>query len=292
MGKNTNYDPHLLLTTCHNYVVLDIETTGLKTEVDDITEIAMLKVRNDQVIDEYQRLIHPKKRIPREITMLTHITNSMVRNEPYFEEILEEIKAFIGEDVILGHKISVDLTFLKKYDPVFFEKDYLDTLRYARKAFPYLISCSLSSLVEEFDLCKNSHRALDDVYATKELYDYILEKRGGIETIYTRNPYLDPADQKIVDQIDIPVNNPFEKQNCILSGYLSKFSKSTAEAIIEKLGGKCYENVNQEITILILGEHKKDLPTKKHAKVLERIKNGQKIEIMDEETFYKLIGQK
>lgn len=285
MVKKVN-EPNLIKKTYHSYVVLDLETTGLDPLKDSITEIGMIKVKNDQIIAEYERLVHPKKKIPLEITNLTGITNSMVRNEPYIEEIIEEIKAFIGPDLIMGHKISMDLAFLQQVDP-FFDMQYLDTLRYARKAFPYLQSCALSTLTEEFDLITNTHRALDDVYATKALYDHILEKRGSIERVYTFNSLIDGIDEKIIEEATM--NDYFQGKHCVVSGYFRKCSKATINEILKRNHATCSDSVDSTTEIFILGEHAKAL-SKKHKQVLQKIQEGQEIIIIEEEKLYEMIG--
>ena len=63
-----------------DYVVVDIETTGAWSSGDRITEIGAVKVRNDQVVDEWHSLVNPQRPIPAKIVELTGITNQMVRD--------------------------------------------------------------------------------------------------------------------------------------------------------------------------------------------------------------------
>ena len=54
-----------------NFLVVDVETTGLSAENDRITEVAFVNVQNGQITDEFSSLVNPKQFIPRYITELT-----------------------------------------------------------------------------------------------------------------------------------------------------------------------------------------------------------------------------
>ena len=80
-----------------NFLVVDVETTGLSADGDRITEIALVNVNNGRITNEFSTLINPHQFIPRFITELTGITNEMVSDKPDFEKSLPAIKNFIGE---------------------------------------------------------------------------------------------------------------------------------------------------------------------------------------------------
>ena len=58
-----------------NIVVLDIETTGIKANTDKIIELYMLKVCNNEVIEEYHSNFNPEIEIPLFISKLTSDMN-------------------------------------------------------------------------------------------------------------------------------------------------------------------------------------------------------------------------
>jgi DNA polymerase III epsilon subunit-like protein len=78
-----------------NFLVVDVETTGLSADRDRITEIAFVNVRDGKITDEFSTLVNPRHFIPRYITELTGITNEMVADKPDFEESLPRIKDFV-----------------------------------------------------------------------------------------------------------------------------------------------------------------------------------------------------
>lgn len=161
------------------YVVFDIETTGLDTLNDRIIEIGALRIKDNKVVGEFDKLINPGIVIPFEVTNINGITNEMVANEDYPGVVLSQFNKFIeGVDFLIGHNaIRFDYPFLKSEFQRNFVKsaDYLvkDTVRIARiKLRRELRSYTLKNLTAYYGIInKEAHRALSDVYATYELYE-------------------------------------------------------------------------------------------------------------------------
>lgn len=280
----------LVKKTLANYVVVDLETTGLNSETDKIIEVGILKVRDHQIVETYQQLVNPQKKISSTITNLTGITNEMVAGQPTIKEIRQKIKNMIEDEPILGHHVLFDIQFLKKAcGPL--NNDYLDTLHYAKKAFYGSDNYQLSTLVKIFSLTNNEHRALADCIATKELYDLIVEKFQGIENLYKDeiNNRQNRLDLYILKRAHI--EGQFQNRNCIITGNLKKVSRKTANELILKAGGTVQKSVNKKVNVVIVGVNPYGPhATAKHLKALERIEQGQKIDIIEENEFYRLFG--
>ena len=160
------------------YVVFDIETTGLDTLNDRIIELGAIRVRDNEVVGEFNSLINPGIPIPYIVTTINGITDEMVEDEDYPGVVLSRFNQFIeGVDFLIGHNaIRFDYPFLKSE----FERNYIksdnyhvkDTVRIARiKLRRQLRNYSLKSLSEYYGIVnREAHRALSDVYATYELY--------------------------------------------------------------------------------------------------------------------------
>lgn len=165
-----------LETFVDNYVVFDLETTSNKIYEAKIVEIAAIKVRNGEVVDEIQWLINPEKSIPAAATSVNHITNEMVENAPIFEEKIDEFLGFVKGEILVGHNITTfDLNIL--YDEIRYHKglkfdnDFVDTLYLARKCVAGLENYKLETISKHYDLdVTGEHRALKDCYLTNECY--------------------------------------------------------------------------------------------------------------------------
>lgn len=167
--KNKRYTKQII----SDYVVIDIESTGLQFQFDEIIEIGIARVRNNIVVETYSQLIKPIQAINGFITSFTGITNDMVKNMPSILDVKDSVLEFIGDDIILGHNTAFDLAFLNFRFNTKISNQYMDTLQFARKVFPNLKNHKLTTLVKNFNLSKNEHRALADCISTKQLYDLI-----------------------------------------------------------------------------------------------------------------------
>lgn len=154
-----------------NYVVVDLETTGLSPQSDSIIEIGALKVIDGHIVDEFSVLIDPHKYISSTITRITGITNEMVIGKPSIEDVFDDFLIFIEDYPILGHNVRFDLNFLQAISPI--HNDWIDTLHLSRSIIKELKHHRLSDLVAYFQVSLNTHRAIDDCVSTKEVYDFL-----------------------------------------------------------------------------------------------------------------------
>lgn len=163
-----------------DYTCVDIETTGCQSKWSKIIEIGAVKVRDGKVIDTFSELINPGVFVPPYITELTGITNDMVVDKKGIDEILPAFIEFAGDDILLGHNIRFDYSFLKQNAinlNLEFEKKALDTLKIARKVHKELESRSLEFLCEYYGIKdEQHHRAFNDAEITSKLYLILLEK--------------------------------------------------------------------------------------------------------------------
>ncbi len=151
-------------------VALDIETTGLNSENDAITEIGAVRFSGRRVESEWSTLINPGRRIPPEITQLTGISDAMVRSAPVIRDVLEDLDHFVGDSPILGHNVRFDLSFLSKHG-LFRHNEPLDTYDMAAILMPTAGRYKLGALAQSLGiLLPATHRALDDARVTHAVY--------------------------------------------------------------------------------------------------------------------------
>ncbi|MBR3842462.1 MAG: PHP domain-containing protein, partial [Christensenellaceae bacterium] len=179
------------------YVVFDLETTGLDNTLCEITEIGAVRMKNGEVVDQFSTFVDPEKPIPAEITKLTGITDDMVKGAPKKEEALRAFRAFIGEEACLvAHNASFDMGFIEKKGHPFgikFENDVIDSLAIGRAWLPGLKSHKLNILADHYGVPLKHHRAVNDCEATakilKCIFDEMTEK--DIKSCFQLNSLID-----------------------------------------------------------------------------------------------------
>ena len=159
-----------------DYVVFDLETTGLDPKSSEIIEIGALKYLNDELVDEFSVLIKPKDAIPSEITNITGINDDMVKDALSIKEVLPQFINFIGNLTLIAHNSSFDLSFIEenilKLDLPMIDNKNIDTVVLARKYIPKAYNCKLETLKKYFKLDYGSHRSVDDCKTTNYVYQY------------------------------------------------------------------------------------------------------------------------
>ncbi len=158
-----------------DYVVIDLEMTGLNVKTDRILEVGAAKVREGIVVETFSKIINPKVTLSEKIIQLTGITNEMAQAGEDADTVLEEFFAFLGEDILVGQNIIFDYSFLKQWavnHKICFERKAVDTLKIARKFLPEQQKKDLESLCRYFAIEReNAHRALDDVLETQKIFE-------------------------------------------------------------------------------------------------------------------------
>ncbi len=169
------------------YAVVDIETTGGRSNRDKITEIAIVRHDGENILASYQTLINPETVIPYNITQITGITQEMVEDAPKFYEVAKKIVEMTNDAIFVAHNVRFDYNFLQqefKRLGYTFSKRQLCTVRLSRKAFPGLPSYSLGNLIKYFKIqVKDRHRAYDDARAAAKLLEMALHQDGSADRI-------------------------------------------------------------------------------------------------------------
>ncbi|WP_339120494.1 PolC-type DNA polymerase III [Fusobacterium nucleatum] len=163
------------------FVVFDIETTGLNSHTNEIIEIGAVKIKAGRIVDRYSQLINPGRPIPYHITEITSITDEQVANEPKIDEVIGKFVDFIGDAVLVAHNAPFDMGFIKRDIKKYLNTDYqcsvIDTLQMARDLFPDLKKYGLGDLNKTLGLAlEKHHRAVDDSQATANMFIIFLDK--------------------------------------------------------------------------------------------------------------------
>ncbi len=160
-------------------VVIDFETTGLDPGWGDrATEIAIVVVRDGRIVDSYQSLMNPGRRIPAEVTQLTGITNDMVARAPPASKVMREASRFVGSKPVVAHNASFDRKF---WDAELERLSLSTTMPFActmllsRRLYPDSPNHKLATLVDFLKLPKagRAHRAMADAQMASHLWSRI-----------------------------------------------------------------------------------------------------------------------
>lgn len=166
----------------NNYVIFDLETTGLSTAEDSVVEISAIKVKDGVAVEEFSTLVNPGKHIPYNVSCVHGITDDMVQDAPCMEKALGDFIGFIGDMVLVGHNIKrFDMGFIQRDAVRYFgkplENKLVDTLFLSKRYLPELPSHSLGALAEHYDVSyEGAHRALTDCRINKQVYDHLVEE--------------------------------------------------------------------------------------------------------------------
>ena len=295
-----------LLTSVSDYVVIDIETTGLDPRYDSIIELGAIRYRDDIAVDKFSSLINPGHEIDAFISYLTGITNDMLALSPTLEQQLPAYLDFIGRDMIIGHNVNFDINFI--YDAAeslglsSVSNDFVDTMRLSRRLFKEYKHHRLCDLVERFDIDHQpGHRVVADCCATASVYQYLKSYMQlnsiHFEYLNSNRPHrpnlLKAAD--IVPQTDsFDESHPLFGKVCVFTGALQRMLRKEAMQAVINLGGICEDNVTKHTNYLILGNNDycstlKGGKSNKHKKAEQYKLAGQDIEIISEDVFYELL---
>jgi DNA polymerase III epsilon subunit family exonuclease len=156
------------------FVAIDVETTGLKPSTQRMIEIALIRYRQGEETDRYNRMLDPGRRIPTYITKLTGIRDDDVEDAAVFGDLATEIVEFIGDDVLLGHNVGFDIGFLNaelqraRHAKVINES--VDTLTLATRVLPGLKRPGLDRVARAVGLSpRKIHRAGVDAEITAQV---------------------------------------------------------------------------------------------------------------------------
>jgi len=184
---------HNSLSFPKEYVVIDIETTGLSPSHDSIIELSALRIKDYKAVDKFSSLVNPGFKINAFIEQLTGITNEMLHSASYIEDVLPFFIEFVGESHIVGHNVNFDINFI--YDTCIkilnkpFCNDFTDTLYLSKKILKNLPHHRLSDLSKYYQIgYEGAHRALVDCQITQQcfikLYEDILTQYSCLENFH------------------------------------------------------------------------------------------------------------
>ena len=176
MIENCIYQEFRKIVENNYVVVIDFETTGLSPNMGErAIEVGAVLLDNNKIVDRYQSLMNPGKRISGFIEDYTGITNKMLSNAPSIAEAMDGLKSFIGDHHLVAHNASFDSRFLDaEFERIKHKRmnEFACSLLISRRIYPEAPNHKLETLVRFKNLKTDGvhHRALADAEMTAHLW--------------------------------------------------------------------------------------------------------------------------
>jgi DNA polymerase-3 subunit epsilon len=162
------------------FVVFDLETTGLSAARDRICEIGAVRVRALELVDSFQSLVNPGIRLPEQIARLTGLRAEDLKDAPRVTTVVARFQHFAGDALLVAHNAKFDQRFLEQQLLRTHERRLseqpLCTAALARRLLAGRARrVGLASLANFFGVStRPCHRALPDAEATAEVLVHLI----------------------------------------------------------------------------------------------------------------------
>lgn len=268
-------------TALADYVVIDIETTGLSPAKDHIVQVAAVRYINHTEAEHFATYVNPPCHIPSRTTAIHGITDSTVQNAPTIHAIEQQLITFIGGRIVAGYNVKFDLGFLSAaYGPSFDEDmEILDVLKYVRQAIPGMPNYKLETVSSAVGYRGRSHDALSDCRATAAVLKFLCQ----LPDDYQPSPEDAPETELDITQVrapEIPMT-PFYGKTVLLLGTLKSYDRFHVAAILLSLFARLGKNFVQTTDCVIVGTN----PGEKYERVKQAIQQGRTIRVINEEEY-------
>lgn len=187
------------------FIIFDVETTGLRTGYDRLTEIGAVKYVDGVEVSSFQTFVNPERKIPKKISDLTHITDSMVAGAPKEGEATRKFFEWIGTDdaVLVAHNATFDTDMMKatcERNNIPYNFTHIDTLLLSQDLVENIKNFRLDTVAKELKLPNfDHHRADEDARILALIFEKLVErmKKKGINSVEEINDVIKPDPRKL-----------------------------------------------------------------------------------------------
>lgn len=292
----------------NTYIIFDFETSGINSKYAEIIEISAIKIKDHNIVQEFNTLIKPSSPIDPSSTAINGITDDMVINAPNLREMLPKFIEFLGNNILLGYNISsFDLPILRRVSAkmlnIDIHNEYLDVLYMAREQLPDLSDHKLSTVASYLNISTDgAHRALTDCYIINKCYQSLIKLNSDASTSRNNRKSSRKTTRNTVKiseikakTTDFDTSNPFYMKQCVFTGELHAFNRKDAMQAVVDAGGILKSSVTKSTDYLIVGAQ--DLVatkgtgiSKKESDANANQSKGYPIKILYEQDFLKLLS--
>lgn len=234
--KSSELVIHHLRRNLYNFVVVDIETTGLSSD-SKIIQLSAIRYEHDKPVANYNKYINPGNLpLPAKITAITGITSEQLINAPSFSDVDKSFIDFVGTLPWVGHNINrFDIPHLVRNGLSMSKFSTLDTLKLARKKLN-LDHYGLEYLKHYYSIHNGSHNAIEDCKTNAIVYQRL------------RDDELSP-----VQPDNSKEHNGLDGLTFVITGAFAGHSRSDIEEMITSHGGIVRTSVSHRTDYLVDG---------------------------------------
>ena len=290
-------------------IIVDLETTGLDSNLDQIIEIGAIKLNlnTGEILDCFQTFSMPDEvyefdydsddeeiepesfELDPFIAELTGITEEMLVGAPSNGEAVYAFFEFAEDYPIWAYNAGFDSKFLNQHTEE--HKSLKDIIPIAKRAFPNLENYKLSTVGNYLEIStEGAHRAIADCLISKE----VLIRGLKVQDENPHSHYFQHHSFKVSDYV-AKEDGVFYGKIIVFTGALVSMTRDNAAKTASKYGFSIGSSVNKKTDYLVVGIQDLNLlagheKSSKHRKAEELISEGLKIQIITEEDFKKIIG--
>ena len=283
------------------FVAIDIETTGLNPNWDEIIEVSAVRYQNGCELGAYESLVKPSRPVSAFVTLYNGITNDMVRDAGTVAEVMPKLRAFIGDSILVGHNVHFDINFLydamERVEAPHLSNDFIDTMGLLRRIKGASAPGSLADAAHAYSISvPGHHRAGWDSRCAAELF-LQLAANGELQPEHMRPPkrQYHSLSEIVPKSDDIDPYNPCYGKTFVFTGALTHFLRTEAMQEVVNRGGSCKKAVTRNTNFLVEGDFDhvdvgEDGESTKQQKARELQLKGYDICVISESAFLDMLG--
>ncbi len=165
----------------NDFVVFDLETTGLDAQVCKIIEIGAVRIHKGEIVSQFSTFVDPEGHIPEDATEVNNITDEMVLGSPKIVEALPDFEKFCENAIMVAYNTDFDSKFIKfnaQKQFLRFNNNYDDAMVWARNKLKGLKNYKLKTVCEALNVSLiGAHRAVNDTIATAKAFIKLVEMK-------------------------------------------------------------------------------------------------------------------
>ena len=277
-------------TAPSSFVAFDVETANASRT--SICSAGGVRFQDGDIVEEYYSLVNPAQRFSRHLTKKVHgITAADVADAPRWLTVLEELRQFVGTDIVVQHTdfdrdaVAKATTAARGAGPTW---RWLNSYVVARRTWPQLKKHGLADVCRHIDFRFQHHHALEDARAAGAIVLAAMQERNAhnIDDLMTK---LGISTKTIISPYrgETPVNE--------VVAFTGKFAQPARvlKHRAGELGYRVAATLNGDTTMLVLGRHHgaapKHVPVNAtHDRAMRLVDEGRQLRIISESEFARL----